>query len=868
MITFNKLLRAGEGKKLRKYQTILKEINNAEPTYQAMSDEQLREQTLKLKNELSNGATQDSLLVPAFALVREAAFRVLSQRHYDVQVLGALALYYGNIAEMKTGEGKTLVSTMPAFLKALSGEPVHVVTVNDYLAQRDSEWMGQVHRFLGLSVGCLSPEYDSAQRKEQYAKDILYGTNTEFGFDYLRDNMVTDKNNKVARGYHYAIIDEVDSILIDEARTPLIISGLAEKSNEIYQTFAVLAKQLIAEVDYEVDLKKQTIAVNLSGENKVEQALKIDNLYSPDHSFYLAYLFASLKAKEFFHLDREYIVTNNQVMIVDEHTGRVLDGRRYSDGLHQAIEAKEKVEIKEEYQTLASITLQNFFRLYKQISGMTGTAMTEEAEFYQIYKLGVVPIPSNRVNQRNDANDVIYATLESKLQAILEDVKTTHATGQPILIGTTSVESSERVSKMLTINGLKHEVLNAKNHEREAHIIAKAGIFGALTVATNMAGRGTDIILGGNPEILAQELLSKEKAELPVAEYQLLLNSKIQEINLNKAQEISKVIESGGLYVLGTERSESRRIDNQLRGRAGRQGDPGKTRFYLSLEDEMMKRFAGGAGNLISNVISSSEGPIEIKMITNAIKRAQAQAESLNFEMRKEILKYDDVMNLQRKLIYQTRNQLLEGEDVHPKIEAFISYHVKAALNQFTSNEFAENWNQVELAHTLSTLGLEELEQKPLLNLMEGDAETFSTKVNELVLEKYQHKFESYLSDGFDRAEQEILLNTIDKNWRHHLYEMDYLREGINLRANAQKDPLVEYKSEAFLAFELLEDAIKLETSTILLSIKQINTEVIKPVPPVALQYSSPTSLSSNVQSKNSLCTCGSGKKYKRCHGV
>ncbi|MFZ9801830.1 MAG: preprotein translocase subunit SecA, partial [Candidatus Nanopelagicales bacterium] len=707
VLVLDKLLRAGEGKILKKLENYAKQINLLEPEFKNLTDEQLKNLTASYKQRVKKGESLDDLLPEAFATVREAAIRTIGQRHYDVQLMGGAALHLGNIAEMKTGEGKTLVSTLPVYLNALSDKGVHVVTVNDYLAHRDAEWMGRIHRFLGLTVGTISPNMDMTERKNAYLCDITYGTNNEFGFDYLRDNMAWSPNDRVQRGYNFAVVDEVDSILIDEARTPLIISGPADGTSTHYKDFARIANSLHPSSDYEVDIKKRTVGVLEVGIEKVEKMLNIDNLYESVNTPLIGFLNNALKAKELFKKDKDYVIMNGEVLIVDEHTGRILQGRRYNEGMHQAIEAKENVEIKQENQTLATITLQNYFRMYRRLSGMTGTAMTEAAEFDKIYKLGVVPIPTNKKMIRLDNSDLIYRTEEAKFNAVVEDIATRYEKGQPILIGTTSVERSEYLSGLLKRRGIPHEVLNAKNHAREASIVAQAGRKGAVTVATNMAGRGTDIMLGGNPEFLANAALIQKglDPEENLEQYNHAYLEELKNTTLQVANEHDEVANLGGLYVLGTERHESRRIDNQLRGRSGRQGDPGESRFYLSLQDELMRRFKGELVDAFLRRFNVPDDvPIEAKMVTNAIRNAQTQVEQQNFEIRKNVLKYDEVLNKQRQVIYEERRQVLEGEDLSPQIKEFIEETIRAYVLAATSEGYPEQWDLDQLLNALRNL--------------------------------------------------------------------------------------------------------------------------------------------------------------------
>jgi len=692
----DRIMRAGEGKILRELSKVVDQVNSFEPIFSNLSDDQLRAKTLEFKSRLSANETLDDLLPEAFAVVREAAKRTLGQRHYDVQIMGGAALHRGNIAEMRTGEGKTLVATLPSYLNALAGRGIHVVTVNDYLAERDSEWMGRIHRFLGLSVGVIVNSMTPAQRRMAYNSDITYGTNNEFGFDYLRDNMAWSLDECVQRDHFFAVVDEVDSILIDEARTPLIISGPADKATKWYVEFANIADELLRDKHYEVDEKKKTIGILEDGVTKVEELLKIENLYEAANTTLIGYLNNSVRAKELFKRDKDYVVINGELLIVDEHTGRMLAGRRYSEGLHQALEAKERIEIKDENQTLATITLQNYFRLYKTISGMTGTAMTEASEFHQIYKLGVVPIPTNRPMQRLDQADLVYKSELGKFMAVTKDIMERHRKGQPVLVGTVSVEKSEELSALLKKSGVPHEVLNAKHHEREASIIARAGVRGAVTVATNMAGRGTDIMLGGNPEFMADFELQRRGLS-PVdsaSEYEAAWPEEIIKQKAAVATDHAEVVALGGLYVLGTERHESRRIDNQLRGRSGRQGDPGESRFYLSLQDELMRRFNSA---LVERFLSAAglpdDSPIESKMVSNAIRSAQTQVEAQNFEIRKNVLKYDDVMNRQREVIYGERRLVLEGADISHHVQTFVGDTLSAYVTAETAEGFGEDWD-------------------------------------------------------------------------------------------------------------------------------------------------------------------------------
>ena len=884
MSLLDKILRAGEGRAVKELVKISVQVNKFEQEISSLDDQSLRAKTDSFKERVNKGETLDSILPEAFAVVREAAKRTLGQRHYDVQLMGGAALHKGNIAEMKTGEGKTLVSTLPAYLNALTGQGVHIVTVNDYLAERDSEWMGRVHRFLGLKVGVILASMSPAERREAYAADITYGTNNEFGFDYLRDNMAWSLSDCVQRAHNFAIVDEVDSILIDEARTPLIISGPADKATKWYVEFANIVARLNRDTHYEVDEKKRTVGILDEGVSRVEEALGISNLYESANTPMIGYLNNAIKAKELFKRDKDYVVMNGELLIVDEHTGRMLSGRRYSEGLHQSLEAKERIEIQDENQTLATITLQNYFRLYKKLSGMTGTAMTEASEFMQIYKLGVIPIPTNKKMQRIDQSDLIYKSEVGKFTAVAEDIATRHKKGQPVLVGTVSVEKSEELSAILKRRGIAHEVLNAKQHEREAAIIARAGTVSAVTVATNMAGRGTDIMLGGNPEFMADFELQRQgfnPVETP-EEYEKAWPAEIAKQKESVAKEHETVVSLGGLYVLGTERHESRRIDNQLRGRSGRQGDPGESRFYLSLQDELMRRFNSG---LVERFLGAAgmpeETPLESKIVSNAIKSAQTQVESLNFEMRKNVLKYDDVMNKQREVVYSERREVLEGADIKDLVRKFLDETVTAYVDAATASGVAEQWDLETLWVALKGLFPISFTSGELLNEIGGASALDSEFLLDRVLTDANlayEKRESDLSSTVMRElERKILLSVLDRKWREHLYEMDYLQEGIGLRAMAQRDPLVEYQREGFDLFTAMMDAIKEELVSYLFNAEvqvegdQVGAKGLTPTPaPVAqLQYSAaeiePTTPGGT--SKNAPCPCGSGKKYKRCHG-
>ena len=825
MFGLSKVLRMGEGRKIKRLQKIAEEVLALEPEMADLTDEELKAKTDEFKERIADGETVDDLLYEAFAVAREASYRVLGQKHYLVQVMGGAALHFGGVAEMRTGEGKTLTCVLPAYLNALEGKGVHVVTVNDYLAKRDAEWMGRVHRFLGLKVGVILSNMTPEERKTAYDADITYGTNNELGFDYLRDNMVHSLSELVQRGHHYAIVDEVDSILIDEARTPLIISGPADGPSQLYTTFAALAPRMREGIHYEVDHRKRTVGVKEEGVEFVENQLGIENLYAPENSQLVSYLNNAIKAKELFTKDKDYIVSKGEVLIVDDFTGRVLEGRRYNEGMHQAIEAKEGVEIKNENQTLATITLQNYFRLYDKLAGMTGTAETEAAELHQIYKLDVMPIPTNKKPQRVDMTDLVYKTQEAKFAAVVQDSAERVAKGQPVLVGTTSVERSEYLSKLLQRRHIKHNVLNAKFHEQEAQIIARAGLPGQVTVATNMAGRGTDIVLGGNPDIIA-DINLRERGLDPIEtpeEYEAAWDEELEKVKEKAKKEAEKVRKAGGLYVLGTERHESRRIDNQLRGRSGRQGDPGLTRFYLSMRDDLMVRFVGQTmENMMNRLNVPDDVPIEAKMVTNSIKGAQAQVENQNFEMRKNVLKYDEVMNEQRKVIYRERREILESADIAANIQAMIDETITAYVRGATMNGYVEDWDLESLWHALETLYGPSMTVEELIDGTQFGAagELSADDLLEAVLldahTQYEQLEEAVTLIGGEaqmrNLERQVILPILDQKWREHLYEMDYLKEGIGLRAMAQRDPLVEYQKEGGEMFDAMKDAIKEET--------------------------------------------------------
>lgn len=818
-----KLLRAGEGRILKKLHGIAAQVNSIEEDFAALTDAELRAETDVFRKRLADGETLDDLLPEAFAAVREASKRTLGKRHFDVQLMGGAALHLGNVAEMKTGEGKTLVATLPSYLNALEGKGVHVVTVNDYLAEYQSELMGRVHRMLGLETGVILASMTPEQRRVEYAKDITYGTNNEFGFDYLRDNMAWSVDELVQRGHNFAIVDEVDSILIDEARTPLIISGPADAATKWYTEFSKIVQRLTrgelesGEGDYEVDEKKKTVGVLEAGIAKVEDYLGIDNLYESVNTPLIGYLNNAIKAKELFKRDKDYVNMNGEILIVDEHTGRMLAGRRYNEGMHQAIEAKEGVEIQNENQTLATITLQNYFRMYDTLSGMTGTAQTEAAELNSIYKLGVVPIPTNRPMVRKDQADLVYRTEEAKFSAVVDDISERYAEGQPVLVGTVSVEKSEYLSDQLRRKGVPHEVLNAKQHEREAAIVAQAGRKGAVTVATNMAGRGTDIMLGGNPEFMAVATLKQQGLD-PVEtpeEYEAAWDEALAKAEEAVKAEHDEVTGLGGLYVLGTERHESRRIDNQLRGRSGRQGDPGESRFYLSLQDDLMRLFnAAMVDRFMTTAKMEDDVPIESKMVSRSIQSAQGQVEGRNFEIRKNVLKYDDVLNRQRTVIYDERRRVLEGEDLHEQIRHFINDVVGGYVDAETAEGFSDDWDLDRLWTALKTLYPVSVTPEAVQEAEGGSltADTLREYITSDAHHAYDEREEQLGEEVMREVERRVVLSVLDRKWREHLYEMDYLQEGIGLRAMAQRDPLVEYQREGFQLFEAMNESIKEES--------------------------------------------------------
>ena len=816
-----KLLRAGEGRVIRRLNQVVKAVGALEEDISKLTDDELRNETAELRARFEKGETLDQLMPEAFAAVREAAKRTLGMRAYDVQIMGGAALHLGNIAEMKTGEGKTLVATFPAYLNAIAGKGVHVITVNDFLASYQAELMGRVYRALGMTTGIIVSGQTPAVRREQYAADITYGTNNEFGFDYLRDNMAWRKEDLVQREHFFAVVDEVDSILIDESRTPLIISGPSSgEANRWFAEFAKIARTLEVGVDYEVDEKKRTVGVLEPGIEKVEDYLGIDNLYESANTPLISFLNNSIKALALFKKDTDYVVMNDEVMIVDEHTGRILVGRRYNEGIHQAIEAKEAVPVKAENQTLATVTLQNYFRLYEKLSGMTGTAETEAAEFMSTYKLGVIPIPTNRPMIRKDQPDLVYKNETAKFAQVVEDIAERHAAGQPVLVGTTSVEKSEYLSRLLAKKGVKHEVLNAKNHAREAEIVARAGRLGAVTVATNMAGRGTDIMLGGNAEFLAvQELKSKglDPVETP-EEYEAAWDETYQSMKGIVAEEGEKVTEAGGLYVLGTERHESRRIDNQLRGRSGRQGDPGESRFYLSLTDDLMRLFQSGAAEaILSRTNFPDDVPIESGLVSRAIRSAQSQVEARNAEMRKNVLKYDDVLNRQREAIYADRRHILQGDDIAGRVQHFIEDAISGVVRDHTGEGHNESWDFDALWTELKTLYPVSVTIDEVVSEAAGrkGGITADGLTRELLSDAkiaYEAREEALGEAATRELERRVVLQVLDRRWRDHLYEMDYLKDGIGLRAMAQRDPLIEYQREGYAMFQSMMGQIKEES--------------------------------------------------------
>jgi len=879
MSVFQKILHIGEGKKLKELEELAEAVNGFEASIESLSDAELRAKTDEFRSRFADGETLDDLEAEAYAVVREAAKRVLGQRHFDVQVVGAGALHRGMVAEMRTGEGKTLVATMPCYLNGLTGAGVHVVTVNDYLAKRDAEWMGDIHRFLGLEVGLIQAYLEPHERRPAYAADITYGTNNEFGFDYLRDNMAMRPEDMVQRDQSFAIVDEVDSILIDEARTPLIISGRVADTAKWYRDFARIAERLQRDLHFEVDEAKRQVLTTEEGVSRVEGILGIENMYDYSNVDLVHHLEAALKAKTLFDKDVDYLISDGEVKIVDEFTGRVLDGRRYSEGLHQAIEAKEGVAIKDENQTLATITLQNYFRRYEKLAGMTGTAMTEEAEFNQIYGVTLVEIPTNQPIARADEPDLVYMTEKAKYNAVADDITARNENGQPVLVGTVSIEKSERLSAVLKKRGIDHEVLNAKHHEREATIVAQAGRIGAVTVATNMAGRGVDIRLGGNPEELSLRAMDKTpELEPDTPDYEAVYEKHLAKFEDECAAEHQKVIEAGGLYVLATERHESRRIDNQLRGRSGRQGDPGESRFYLSLEDDLMRRFASDRVTAIMSRLKMPEDvPIEAKMVSKSIERAQTQVESQNFEIRKNVLKYDEVMNRQREVIYDWRSGILRDGEAHRLVQEWLDEVMDDVVG--TTLDPAEppaRWDWDEMLTQLTLLYPHGFTAEDFSVEAGVDVTDVVARLQEAGQAFYATREEEIGEENLRSLEQRVVLSVIDNKWREHLAEMDYLRAGIGLRAMGQKDPLVEYQREGYDMFSDLVAAVKHDTIRYLSHVQvveQQRPQVSPQATPAAVTTNlgggkKPQADASGKIGRNEACPCGSGKKYKRCHGA
>lgn len=884
MSLFSKALRAGEGKRVRQLAELVVPINALSEEMAALSDEQLQGKTQEFRARLAEGETLDDLLVEAFAVVREGATRVLGQRHYDVQLIGGMALHFGWIAEMKTGEGKTLVSTLPVYLNALAGKGVHVITVNDYLATRDANWMGQLHRFLGLSVGRIGPDNEDFEAKRAaYACDVTYGTNTEFGFDYLRDNMARSRDQMVQRGHPFAIVDEVDSILIDEARTPLIISGPSSDTTKLYYQFASIVRTLTRDADYEVDEEKKTVVPTEEGIEKVERQLGVTNLYDAVATNYVHQLGQALRAKELFRRDKEYLVADGEVKIIDEFTGRTMDGRRWADGLHQAVEAKERVRIQDENHTWATVTLQNYFRMYEKLAGMTGTAETEAAEFATTYGLSVVPIPTHRPAQRKDEADLIYKTEVDKFAAIIDDVRERNEKGQPVLLGTASVEKSELLSRELSKAGIAHEVLNAKQHFREAEIVAQAGRLGAVTVATNMAGRGVDVLLGGNPEGLAHREIGGTSVTVVSEEYEARFQAALAKWKPLCQEEGDQVRALGGLYVLGTERHESRRIDNQLRGRAGRQGDPGESRFYLSLEDELLRLFATGAVSWVMDRTMTEGEAIEAKMVSKAIERAQNTVEGRNAEIRKDVLKYDEVMNEQRKVIYKKRMEVIDGEDLHEETITEIA-EVLTVTIEGSLGEYSEEWDTQQLVNTLMQVYPTKLTAGQLAQLKDIDALVEAVVADAIA--GFEAKVETFPGglETMRDVERDVMLQVIDQRWREHLSDMDYLRDGIHLRQVAQQDPLTAWQREGFQMFDHLLESVKNEYVRFITHVEVAQPEAtgtglegavtnVSEVAPGATelpdhkQGAKPAAKEGDKIGRNDPCWCGSGRKFKQCHG-
>jgi preprotein translocase subunit SecA len=927
MSVFTKVLKAGEGKKVRRLAELVAPISELEPEMQALSDAELTHKTVEFRERLDQGETLDDLLIEAYAVVREAAWRVLGQRHFDVQLMGGMALHFGWIAEMKTGEGKTLVSTLPVYLNALDQRGVHVVTVNDYLATRDAEWMGRLHRWLGLTVGRIGADIDDpVLKRAAYAADLTYGTNNEFGFDYLRDNMARSRDHMAQRGHVFAIVDEVDSILIDEARTPLIISGPADEAAQLYYQFASIARTLTRDVDYEVDEEKKTVVPLESGIEKVEKAVGVDNIYDAVSTNYVHQLTKALTAKDLYRRDKDYLVAEGEVKIIDEFTGRTLEGRRWSDGLHQAVEAKERVAIKEENHTWATVTLQNYFRMYEKLSGMTGTAETEAGEFAGTYGLSVVPIPTNKDMVRTDQPDLVFKTEDAKFNAVVEDLVERHAKGQPVLVGTASVAKSELLSRLLEKQGVPHNVLNAKQHFREAEVVAQAGRRGGVTVATNMAGRGVDIILGGNAELLAQHELLAEGVDLSSEEGATELKRRQASLEARCRAEGEEVRKLGGLYVLGSERHESRRIDNQLRGRSGRQGDPGESRFYLSLDDELLRLFATGAMSWVMGRTLPEDVPIESKTVAKAIERAQNTVEARNAEMRKDNLKYDEVMDQQRKVIYERRLQIIDGEDLEERTEDLLVAAVERSVAEFCPSAYPEEWDLKGLIDSVTLyyptrFSVEDLSQA-------ATTDDLVESIVEEALEYYEKHAES-MPGGVEtmrQIERQVMLQILDDRWRDHLAEMDNLKDGIHLRWTVQADPLNAWQSEGYNLFGQLMEVIDNDYLRYILHVEAVQEPAIEPdldravyvaaedpvaptsalagvlaaeagaqvapieqVLPPAAKNGSPKGAKDLVKrpnapdpdalvpitkaahekvGRNDPCWCGSGKKFKLCHGA
>ena len=913
-----KLFKSYSEKEVKRVMPIVNKINSLEPEMEKLTDHELKEKTNYFKKQLSEGKTLDDILPEAFAVVREASKRALGMRHFDVQLIGGIILHQGRIAEMKTGEGKTLVATLPVYLNALEGKGVHVITVNDYLAKRDSEWMGKLYKFLGLSVGLVIAGMDPNAKQKAYAADITYGTNNEFGFDYLRDNMVIYKNQLVQRGLHYAIVDEIDSILIDEARTPLIISGRANESSDLYKKANDFVRRLEPKViieedvkdfeqaednekyDYIVDLKAKSASLTQKGIKKAEEFFGLENFNDLENSTLVHHVNQALRAHGIMKKDIDYIVKDGEVLIVDEFTGRIMYGRRYNNGLHQAIEAKERVKIADESKTLATITFQNYFRMYDKLSGMTGTAMTEEAEFEEIYNLDVVSIPTNKPMVRKDENDVIYKNENAKFRAVIESVKESHAKGQPVLIGTVSIEKSEKLSKLLNEARIPHEVLNAKSHEKEAMIVAQAGKYGAVTIATNMAGRGTDIMLGGNREYLAKEEMRKNRVpEYLIEESNTYYETDDQDIlrareQFNKLvekyeeqikEEKQKVIAAGGLKIIGTERHESRRIDNQLRGRSGRQGDVGESKFYIGLDDDLMKIFGGDAITRVYNTLGADENmPIQSRMISKAVENAQKKVEGRNFSIRKNVLKYDDVMNVQREIIYNQRREVLDGEDIHENIVNMITTIAEETVSTYIEGEDGKAVNAESLNTEISNIfGIDMAE---FINAHEKDSNAIVEELEKQAIEKYQAKEEEITSEKMRELERVVMLKVVDEKWMNHIDSMDELKNGIGLRAYGQQDPVVKYRTEGMDMFEEMVANIKLDVVKILMNIRKQNGDVKRQeaakITGAALEainsvdggkkintpeYSQTVVNEGPKIGRNDPCPCGSGKKYKNCCG-